>query len=122
KSDSLLPRLEELHEADPRNVALRYFLAETYQQQDQLDEAEQLLKETLGEGGDPRGLVGLASLYRQKGDAKALYDVLRKAYQAVPQPDEDESEMLERMDSDMRAVVEQFRTVQQQIAEDKPVM
>jgi tetratricopeptide (TPR) repeat protein len=122
QSDKLLPRLEELHEGDPRNVALRYFLAEIYQQQDQLDEAEQLLKETIGDGADPRGLVGLASLYRQKGDGKALYDVLRKAYQTVPQPDEDESDLLERMDSDMRAVVEQFRSVQQQIADDKPVM
>jgi tetratricopeptide (TPR) repeat protein len=122
QSDKLLPRLEELHGSDPRNVALRYFLAETYQQQDHLDEAEKLLKETLGDGGDPRGLVGLASLYRQKGDGNALYDVLRKAYQVVPQPDDDESELLERMDSDMRAVVEQFRSVQQQIADDKPVM
>jgi tetratricopeptide (TPR) repeat protein len=122
QSDKLLPRLRELHEKDPRNVSLRYFLAETYQQQDQLDEAEQLLKETLGDGGDPRGLVGLASLYRQKGDAKALFDVLRRAYQTVPQPDEDESELLERMDADMRAVVEQFQAVQQQIAEDTPVM
>ena len=122
RSDELLPKLEELHDRDSRNIALRYFLVETYEQEDELDEAEELLKETLGEGTDPRGLVRLTSLYRRKGDAKELFDVLRKAYQVVPQPDEDEGELLERMDADMRAVVKQFRKVQDEIAADESVM
>ena len=122
QSDQLLPQLEELHEADSRNVALSYFLAEEYQQQDHLDEAEQLLKETLGNGSDPRGLVGLAGVYRRKQEAEPLYEILKKAYQTIPQPEENEQELLERMDADMRAVVSQFQKVHQEIAEDKPVM
>lgn len=122
QTDSLLPRLEDLYDKDPRNVALTYFLAEAYADAGQLDEAEQLIKETLGDGADPRGLVGLASVYRQQGNAPDLFEVLRKAYQVIPQPDEDESELLDRLDADMRAVVEQFRTVQQSIAADGDVM
>ena len=47
---------------------------------------------------------------------------VRKTYQVVPQVDEEDSEQLERLDADSRAVVEQFRSVQQEIAEDKPIM
>ena len=127
KSDELLSRLKELHEADPRNDALSYFLAEVYQDQGLLEEAEALLKQTLGNGSDPRGLVGLASVYRlQKKDAEPLFEILKKSYQnqilAIIVAEQDEEELLARMDADMRAVVEQFREVHQEVAEDRPVM
>ena len=126
QSDELLPRLEEMHQADSRNEALSYFLAEMYQEQNQLEKAEKLLKEALGQGSDPRGLVGLAGVYRRKKDAEPLFETLKKAYRnqvlAIIVADQDEEELLARMDSDMRAVVEQFRDVHQEIAEDQPVM
>jgi tetratricopeptide (TPR) repeat protein len=121
-TEQLLPRLEEMQKEDSRNVALRYFLAETYEETDRLDDAEKLYQETLGEGVDPRGLVGLARVYQQKQDAEKLFDILRKGYQVIPQPEEDESAVLDRMDADMRTVVQQFQEVQKAVSADEPVM
>ncbi len=120
RTDELLPQLENLHDRDSRNKSLAYFLAEQYEQQDQLDEAEELLKETIGRRADPRGLVGLASVYRRQHQAKPLLETFAQAYQVVPQTED--SEALERMDSDMRALVERFGELQTEIAEDDEAM
>ncbi|MEZ6050502.1 MAG: tetratricopeptide repeat protein [Planctomycetaceae bacterium] len=120
RSDELLPELENMHDRDARNKSLAFFLAEQYEQQDQLDEAEELLKEITGNRADPRGLVGLASVYRRKHQAKPLLETFAQAFQVVPQTEEPEA--LERMDSDMRALVERFQELQREIAEDDEAM
>jgi tetratricopeptide (TPR) repeat protein len=120
QSEKLLPRLEELLDKDRRNVTLSYFLAEQYADQDHLDEAEELLEETLGNSNDPRGLVGLAGVYLKRGRAKPLLESLKKAFQVVPQTDD--AQVLERMDSDTRAVVEHFAELQAQVAKDEPML
>ncbi|MCA9074517.1 MAG: tetratricopeptide repeat protein [Planctomycetaceae bacterium] len=120
RQEELLPKLEELHDRDARNKSLAFFLADQYESQGHLDEAEELLKETVGRRADPRGLVGLASVYRRQHRPKPLLEAIAQAYQVVPQTED--AEALERMDSDMRALVERFPELMTEIAEDEEAM
>ncbi|MGE0377743.1 MAG: tetratricopeptide repeat protein, partial [Planctomycetaceae bacterium] len=109
---------------DPRNKTLSYFLAEQYETQDQLDEAESLFTETLGRSNDPRGLVGLASVHRRQLKAKPLLEDLGKAFQFLERfvVEADNPQVLERMDSDTRAVVQRYGELEAEIAADEKVM
>ncbi len=120
RADELLPQLEDLHDSDARNQALAYFLSEQYEEHGHLDEAEALLKKTIGSRADPRGLVGLASVYRRQHQAGPLLETVAQAYQVVPQSEEPEA--LERMDSDLRSLVSRFKELQTEIAEDSEAM
>ncbi len=124
RSDELLGRLEELHDRDARNKTLSYFLAEQYEQQGHLDEAESLLTETIGRSHDPRGLVGLASVYRRQHKAKPLLETFTKAFQLLERflTQADDPEVVARMDSDTRAVIDRYRELETEIAEDEQAM
>lgn len=124
RADELLARLEDLHDRDPRNKTLSYFLAERYEAAGQLDEAESLLTETLGRSNDPRGLVGLASVHRKQLKAKPLLEDLARAFQFLERflVEADNPQVLERMDSDTRAVVERYGALEAEIAADARAM
>ncbi len=79
KSEELIPRLEKMSQADSRNATLQFFLAEQYVANDRLDDAEKLYKKALASTSDAEGYVGLASVYRRKGQPKQLLENLAKA-------------------------------------------
>lgn len=124
RSDELVTRLENLHEKDTRNKTLSYFLAEQYESQGQLEQAEALFKETIGSTNDPRGLVGLASVHRRQHDAKPLLETYSKAFQILERvlSQAEEAEIRERMDADTRAVVDRFGALEEEITKDEQTM
>lgn len=68
-SDSLLDRLKRLAKNDPQNSDLRYFLAEAYVDDEQLNEAEKIYRASIDDQPNPRAYLGLARIFRQQGKA-----------------------------------------------------
>jgi tetratricopeptide (TPR) repeat protein len=78
KSGELLPRVQELAKADPRNATLQYFLADQYVAANRLKEAEELIHHVITESHDPEGWVSLAAIYRKQNNADKLLEALSK--------------------------------------------
>ncbi len=83
KSDELIARLRELAEKDRRNATLQQFFAETLLAAEQLEEAEQVLKETLDNSSSPAGFAMLAKIYRKQKRPNELLDSLARIYNAT---------------------------------------
>ncbi len=84
RDSELIPRLEKLRNADRQNAGLAYFLADQLVAADRLDEAIKAYTEAPGGARDPRALVGLTRIYRQKKDYPELFSTLTRAFQVVP--------------------------------------
>lgn len=120
RSDELLPKLEALHEQDPRNAFLAYFLGDEYVSREQFDKAQALFEKTLGGSSDPRGLVGLIPVYRRQHKHSELVDVLGKVYPQIP---EDRSpEDLQKLLPDARAVVQRYDAEFDALSKDKETL
>ncbi|MBX3443245.1 MAG: tetratricopeptide repeat protein [Planctomyces sp.] len=91
RGSELLPRLEQLASADPQNASLAFFLGDEYLAADRLDEAKQAYLKAPGGARDPRALIGLISIARQKKQGEDLFNHVIQAYQAIPVPKEDQS-------------------------------
>lgn len=78
KSSELLPRVQDLAKADPRNATLQYFLADQYVAAGRLKEAEELVHRVITESHDQEGWVTLAAIYRKEKNADKLLDALSK--------------------------------------------
>jgi tetratricopeptide (TPR) repeat protein len=79
KSEALIPKLEKLHEARPKNIPLTYFLAEQNQQAGKTDRAQTLFQELLKDEDSPPPIEayrGLLSIYTARGDATAILNVV----------------------------------------------
>jgi|GEM_PF-331545 len=120
RGDELLPKLEELAEKDPRNNPLQYFLADEYVESGKLDEAEKLYTRTLSGTQDPRGAVGLVSIYRRQDRPEDLLDALTRAFTVVPLPEDEET--LKRLNADLRDLAERFASEIDALAEDESVL
>jgi len=79
KDDELIDRLEKLRAADPDNVPLGYFLAETYHKAQQLDKAESLYRALAAKTPTVTGYRGLVAIYRKTDRPEALLQVLGEA-------------------------------------------
>lgn len=78
KSQELLPRVQDLAKADPRNATLQYFLADQYVAAGRLKDAEELIQRVIKESHDPEGWVSLALLYRKENKPAELLEALGK--------------------------------------------
>jgi tetratricopeptide (TPR) repeat protein len=96
----LLPRLKEMRKKDEHNDVLRYFLADELLAQGDLAAAEELYTSGREKISDPRALVGMLAIYRQKRDSARLLTTLSKAFQTVPRGNE--SAALQNLSSDIR--------------------
>jgi tetratricopeptide (TPR) repeat protein len=65
RSSELVSMLEAAAQRDSRNVQLQLYLAEQYAESGQLERALSLYKSTLQAAADPRGYLGMASVYRK---------------------------------------------------------
>lgn len=83
REEELLERLEKLYAQQPDNVPLGYFLAETYAQADQLDQAEPLLRKLIAEKPTIRGYQALLGIYRRTNRPDELFDALSDALERV---------------------------------------
>jgi tetratricopeptide (TPR) repeat protein len=100
RQDELLPRLEKMHKQDEHNDVLRYFLADELLAQGDVARAEELYTGGRESITDPRALVGMLTIYRQKRDSARLLTTLSKAFQTVPRGNE--SGVLQNLSPDIR--------------------
>ncbi len=102
----VLKELEKLHQQDPENAPLAYFLASQYLEAGRLNEAQKLYEEMLAKSEDVEGYLGLVTVYRKRGDAEKLLECLSKVL-AEPQAGTEFEKKLEE--------------VLQEIVKDKPI-
>lgn len=76
RSEDLVPKLEQLRANDPKNGALRLYLAGHYRQAGQFDKAEPLYREAAAEGPNAEAYQGLAAVYRETSQVEPLLDLL----------------------------------------------
>ena len=107
KTDTLVGRLEELAEKDPRNKDLLFFLAAALVTAKRLDDAEEIYRAALDNEASSEAYLGLASIYRQQGKAKELLDNL--------------SRVLERQ-QELQAVAVQFDAEMKAIEADEKLL
>ncbi len=106
RENELLPKLEELHKLDIHNESLRYFLADHLLDSGNLDRAAELYTNGRENVTDPRALVGMLSIYRQKGQPEKLLPVLAKSFSSVPRADDDA--VLKQLAPDIRDLANRF--------------
>ncbi|MGW8257295.1 MAG: tetratricopeptide repeat protein, partial [Thermoguttaceae bacterium] len=76
KKAELIPRLEKLQQANPKNTPLKYFLAKKYLQSDLLQKAEVLYRSLLEEAPTLTGYRSLAEIYRKRKNSDKLLAIL----------------------------------------------
>jgi tetratricopeptide (TPR) repeat protein len=72
----LLPRLEEIRKAQPKNIMLAYFLGQQYFDAGKLDKAQELLEEVQSQKPTVQSYRRLAELYRRTGQTEKLLELL----------------------------------------------
>ena len=113
----LLGRLEKLLQSDTQNSALAYFLADQYVAAGKIDEALKTYTKAPGGSRDPRALVGLVTVYRQKKDYAELLSTIPKAFQVIPAA----NEAAASVDSEVGALALRFQGELEAIQADKEV-
>lgn len=116
----LIPRLEELHQADSKNAFLSYFLADEYVAAGQIEKGKLLYTETLGTSNDPRGLVGLLPVYREQNNGRKLVELLGKIYPQMPEPEDEED--LQKLPPDVRQLVERWEAEVEALSENSEAL
>jgi len=77
--DQLLPRLEKLHAADPKNVPLGYFLAEKYLEGKRYEKAEAISRSLVSKAPNAIGFRNLVAVYGKGKRYDELVSVLGEA-------------------------------------------
>jgi tetratricopeptide (TPR) repeat protein len=117
RESELVPRLEKLAEQDPRNSALSYFLADAYLGADQVEEADELFRKTMGSSTDPRGLLGMMSVHRRRNEPRELLKVLGQLYPQMPEFETEDD--LQKLPEDVRELVERFTAEREALVKDQ---
>jgi tetratricopeptide (TPR) repeat protein len=120
RESELVPRLEKLAEQDPRNSALSYFLADAYLGADQVEEADELFRKTMGSSTDPRGLLGMMSVHRRRNEPRELLKVLGQLYPQMPEFETEDD--LQKLPEDVRELVERFTAEREALVKDQTAM
>jgi tetratricopeptide (TPR) repeat protein len=79
KAEELVPRLEQMQAADPRNIPLAEFLAAKQQAAGNLPAAQRLYDACIQAKPSPDAYHGLLSIYRQNGQIDKLFDLVTSA-------------------------------------------
>ena len=120
RGEELLPKLEELHQADSKNAFLSYFLADEYVAAGEIEKGERLYTQTLGTSNDPRGMVGLLPVYREQRNGRKLVELLGKLYPQMPEPEGDDD--LQKLPPDVRELVERYGSEVEALTEDSAAL
>ncbi|MBN2291689.1 MAG: tetratricopeptide repeat protein [Pirellulales bacterium] len=99
KENELIPRLEKLHAATPKNIMTGYALADAYRESSKLDKAEKLYKSLLVKHPAAVAYAGLIDIYRKQNRMDSLLELLSNAVE--------QSASLEPVGSLVREVAEQ---------------
>jgi tetratricopeptide (TPR) repeat protein len=76
QSDQLLPRLEEMRKAQPKNIMLAYFLGQQYFDAGKFEKAQELLEEVQSQKPTIQSYRRLAEVYRRTGQTEKLLELL----------------------------------------------
>lgn len=79
RADDLIPELEKLAAEAPKNDSLHYFLADQYVNESRLDEAQKIYEQRMEDRESDEGFIGLVRVYRKRGNAEKLLDMLGAA-------------------------------------------
>lgn len=118
KQDELLPRLRKLYEQDDKNDVLRYFLADTLFDAGELEEAEKLYRNGKEQLTDPRAIVGVFSIIREREDPAELLDLLTKTFVAFPRDDSERP----NQSADVKALTERYETALDELKENEAAL
>lgn len=108
KGDEFLPRLEALLAKDESNDVLRYFVADQFLANGDIDRAEEMYVQGREMLTDPRALVGMVAISRERSNAEKLLEMLTKSFQVVPRADNEET--LKRLDEDLQSLSRAFES------------
>jgi tetratricopeptide (TPR) repeat protein len=76
QDDRLIPRLAALHNEQPKNTPLTFFLGEQYRAAGQLEKAQDLLEAVHAEKADEKTYAALADVYRRTQQPEELLKLL----------------------------------------------
>lgn len=79
RGSEVLPRLEAVAKADPKNLRLQFLLAERQRAEGQADKADALLAELLKNQAEPQVYAALAQSYKKEKKADDLVRILGEA-------------------------------------------
>lgn len=119
RDQELLPKLEAMHKQDEHNDSLRYFLADELLSREELKRAEELYLNGRPEATDPRGLLGMFSIYRQTKNVEKLLGLLPKAFASIPRGDDQRA--LQQMAPDVQDLANRFEKEINALEKDKEV-
>ncbi|WP_437230286.1 tetratricopeptide repeat protein [Planctomicrobium sp. SH661] len=117
RENELIPKLEAMLKQDEHNDSLRYFLADELLSSGNLAGAETLYLNGRKEVTDPRGLVGMFSIYRQNKNSEKLLGILGKTFSSVPRAEDQAT--LQQMAPDVQALANRFEAEITALEEDK---
>ncbi|MCA9080692.1 MAG: tetratricopeptide repeat protein [Planctomycetaceae bacterium] len=120
RDDELLSRLEKMHEDDPHNEGLTYFLADQYVATGRLDDAIKIYVGDREEVVAPRAVVGMLGVSRVQQKPAEMLKYLTKAFQTVPRADD--AGVLANLADDVRDLAEQFEAQLTQLKADDAAM
>jgi len=119
REQELLPRLEAMYKQDEHNDSLRYFLADELLAGGDLKRAETLYLNGRSDPTDPRGLLGMFSLYRRSKNVEKLLPLLSKTFSSIPRGDDERT--LQQMAPDVRDLANRFESEIQALVKDTEV-
>lgn len=105
RSDELIARLEALASKDEHNLQLQFFLAERLAAANELDRARKIYEESLAQGADATGYIGLARVLRKMKRPEELLDLLNRAMTKLG------PEGLVQLEAELKSVSEDGETV-----------
>ncbi len=117
RKDELIPRLQEMYGEDEHNDSLRFFLADQLLAKEDLDQAENLYMNGRDKVTDPRALVGMLSIHRQKKQFDKLLTVLTRAFSSIPRADDET--LLQQMAPDVRDLSRRFEAELQALLKEE---
>jgi len=81
RKDQIIPRLERAAKDDPKNLPLRYALADRYREAGQREKADEVYKDLIASQPDPQGIGALAASLRKEKKDDELIKLLGEAVQ-----------------------------------------
>jgi len=118
QADTFVERMKSLYESDPQNDVLRFYLAESYLDNEELAAAEELYDK--GAESDPRTILGQFSIKRRGDDPEQLLESLIKAFRTIPRSEDEVT--LQKLAPDVRSMSTRFETDIKGLSEDEAAL
>lgn len=119
RKGDVIPRLEAILGGDPKNVGLKYVLADRYKEAGRVDEANKLYEGLVKGQPDPHGFAALAQSLRKEKKYEELLKLFERAL-TVPQGIDSIKPQMEALCIDKEAVTTALDTGIRLMSQDPP--